>query len=372
MRVTVVDPPAYTPPYDHALCSALASQGLEVELATSRFRHGDPPPVDGFHRNECFYRFGVGNAVTKAAQHPFDMLRLARRLRRDRTDVVHFQWLPLPPLDRRLAGWFPRPRVMTAHDLLPREASDRWRRDAQRLLQSIEAVVVHSNHGRDRLVGDIGVAPEKVRVVPHGAFDYLTRLEDEQPIDPAVGELDGRRVVLCFGLVRPHKGVDTLVEVFAATPEDAVLLIVGRPLMPIEPLLRRAREHGVADRVRLVPRFVAEQEIPAYFRRADLVVLPYREVEQSGVLFTALAFASPLLVTAVGGFPEVAEHGAARVVPPGDTAALRHALVELLDDDSARSALSDAARRAAAGPYSWQRAAELTEDLYRELAGNRS
>jgi glycosyltransferase involved in cell wall biosynthesis len=372
MRVTVVDPPAYTPPYDHALCEALAREGVEVELATSRFRHGAPPPAHGFRRNECFYRLGVASAAAKAAQHAFDMLRLARRLRREQADVVHFQWFPIPPLDRRLSGRFPRPRVATAHDLLPREGSVRWRRDAQRLLRSVEAVVVHSRHGHDRLIGDFGIAPEKVRVIPHGAFDYLTRLDHERPLDPAAGDLDGRRVVLFFGLLRPHKGLDVLVDAFAATPEDAVLLIVGRPLVPVEPLLRRTRELGVADRVRFVPRFVAEEEVPAYFRRADLVVLPYREIEQSGVLFTALAFASPLLVTAVGGFPEVAEHGAARLVPPGDTASLRDALVALLDDAAARSALSDAARRAAAGPYSWQRAGELTVGLYRELAGDGS
>jgi glycosyltransferase involved in cell wall biosynthesis len=372
MRVTVVDPPAYTPPYDHALCAALAKQGLEVELVTSRFRYGSAPPVDGFRRTESFYRLGGGNRAIKAVQHPFDMSRLARRLRRGRSDIVHFQWLPIPPLDRRLVGRFARPRVATAHDLLPREASDRWRRAAQRLLQSVEAVVVHSNHGRDRLRNELGLAADKVRVIPHGAFDYLTRLEREQPIDPAVGDLDGRKVVLSFGLIRPHKGVDLLVEAFAATPEDAVLLIVGRPMMPIEPLRSRTRELGIEDRVRFVPRFVADEEIPAYFRRADLVVLPYREVEQSGVLFTALAFSSPLLVTDVGGFSEVAEQGAARLVPPADSTALRNALLDLLGDAAACSRLAEAAGRAASTEYSWQHVAELTADLYRDLAGGKT
>jgi glycosyltransferase involved in cell wall biosynthesis len=369
MRVTVVDPPAYTPPYDHALCAALAKQGLEVELATSRFRYGPVPPARGFRRNECFYRFGGSSGIAKAAQHPFDMARLARRLRRERSEVVHFQWLPIPPLDRRLVGRFGTPRVLTAHDLLPREAGERWRRAAQRLLQSVEAVVVHSKQGRERLIGDVGLAPDKVRVIPHGAFDYLTQLERERPIDPAAGDLDGRKVVLFFGLIRPHKGVDLLIEAFAAAPADAVLLIVGRPMMPIEPLLQSARELEIADRVRFVPRFIADAEIPAYFRRADLVVLPYSEIEQSGVLFTALAFSSPLLVTDVGGFSEIAEQGAARLVPPADPASLRDALLDLLGDDAARAALTDAAGRAAAGPYSWERAAELTATLYRELSG---
>ena len=99
MRITVVDPPAYTPPYDHALCAALARTDLDVELATSHFRHGPVPQPDGYTRNECFYRFGSGIRAAKLAGHPLDMLRLARHVRRAGRGVVHFQWLPIPLLD---------------------------------------------------------------------------------------------------------------------------------------------------------------------------------------------------------------------------------------------------------------------------------
>jgi glycosyltransferase involved in cell wall biosynthesis len=368
MRVTVVDPPAYTPPYDHALCAALARHGAEVELATSRFRHGPVQAPEGYTRSIRFYRRGNRSAVWKAAQHPLDMLGLARRLRRDRRDVVHFQWLPIPQLDRRLVRRFARPLVMTAHDVLPREGGRGRRRATRDLLEQMDAVVVHSEHGRGRLLGEVGIAPDKVRVIPHGAFDYLTRLPEEVPIDPAVGPLDGRKVVLCFGLMRPYKGIEVLIEAFASAPDDAVLLVVGRAMMPLDPLRRRARELGISERVRIVPRFVSDPEIPAYFRRADLVVLPYLEIEQSGVLCTALAFGTPLVASAVGAFVEVGErHGAARLVPPGDAGSLGRALAELLADDRARAQLAQAARRAAAEAYSWDRAAALTVDLYRAL-----
>jgi glycosyltransferase involved in cell wall biosynthesis len=120
--------------------------------------------------------------------------------------------------------------------------------------------------------------------------------------------------------------------------------------------------------VRWVPRFVKDDEIAAYFRRADLVVLPYREIDQSGVLFTALAFGAPLLLSAVGGFPEVAATGAAELVPPGDPAALHDALARLLADPAARARLAAAARDAAAGEYSWDRIAEQHLHVYRSLA----
>ena len=367
MRITVVDPPAYTPPYDHALCSALARAGFDVELATSPFRHGPVPQPEGYARSECFYRFGAGSRAAKLVSHPLDMLSLARHARRTGPGIVHFQWLPVPQLDGRLVSRFPRPRVLTAHDLS--RGSGPWSgRRLRALCRHLDALVAHSEEGRRQLTNTLGLPGDKVRVIPHGAFDYLTRLPRELPMDPAVGDLEGRKVVLCFGLVRPYKGVDLLIEAFAASPQDAVLLVVGRAMMPIEPLRRRARELGIGDRVRFVTRFITDPEIPSYFRRADLVALPYREIEQSGVLFTALAFGRPLVLSAVGGFSEVGErHGAARLVPAGDTSALGAALRELLDDDAARSDLSEASRRAAAGPYSWARAAELTKELYESL-----
>ena len=102
-----------------------------------------------------------------------------------------------------------------------------------------------------------------------------------------------------------------------------------------------------------MPRFIPDAELPAYFERADLVVLPYLEADQSGVLFTALAFGKPLLLSDVGGFPEVAATGAARTVPAGDSAALGAALRELLAEPAALAAMAERARAAAAGPYSW-------------------
>jgi glycosyltransferase involved in cell wall biosynthesis len=117
-----------------------------------------------------------------------------------------------------------------------------------------------------------------------------------------------------------------------------------------------------------MPRFITDPEIPAYFRRADLVVLPYREIEQSGVLYTALAFGKPIVLSGVGGFRELAEdHGAARLVPPGDAEALAGALSELVEDRRARERLASTARDAAAGPYAWDEVAARTIELYREL-----
>src|SRR5665647_1998469 len=115
VHIRVVDPAAYTPPYDHSLCSALAAQGVETELVTSRFRYGETPPPAGYKLRNHFYRI-PGALPVRVLQHPIDMLRL-RRL--PKADLTHFQWLPVQAVDRRLLPG--GPLVLTAHDVVPRE-----------------------------------------------------------------------------------------------------------------------------------------------------------------------------------------------------------------------------------------------------------
>jgi glycosyltransferase involved in cell wall biosynthesis len=356
MRVQLVDPSAFTPPYDRSLAGALARAGVDVELVTSRFLYGTVPPADGYEVNEMFYRRSSGRRLLKLAEHAPDMLRYGRHA--GQADLVHWQWLSVEQID----AWLlppKRPRVLTAHNVVAHEGRPGQASARRRLLRAMDAVVVHSEHGREQALR-LGAAGERVRVIPHGAFDYLTRLPTEQPLPPELAAVDGP-VVLFFGLIRDYKGVDVLLRAWRSVP-DAELWIVGMPRIDMTPLRSLARE-----RVRFVPRFVTDEELPAYFRRATVVVLPYRDADQSGVLYTALAFGKAIVLSDVGGFGEVAAQGAARLVPPGDETALAGALHELLADLDVRAELGIAAARAAAGRYSWDSVAQQTLALYREL-----
>lgn len=372
MRVDVVDASAYTPPYDHSLCTALGRAGAEVRLITSGFAYGSVPPPDHYARREFFYRSAAGppgsrlRLLSKLLEHGPDMVRYRAAARA--TDIVHFQWVPVGWLDRLLLP--PRPIVLTAHDLLPREPRPGQVVAQRRLYERADAVVVHSHYGRRQLVEHVGLPEGKVSVIPHGAFDYLTGLEPAKL--PAELAFDAERtgpVVLFFGLVRPYKGVDVLLEAWAevsAHVAGARLWVVGYPRVSLGPL-----QTAASGGVRFLPRFVSDAELAACFRRADLVVLPYRSTERldfSGVLATALAFGTPAVVSDVGGFSEVADAGGAVLVPPDDAAALAAAISRMLEDEPERLRVGQAARAAAAGPYSWQEAARLTLALYRTIS----
>jgi glycosyltransferase involved in cell wall biosynthesis len=358
MRIDLVDPPAFSPPYDAALASALAAIGADVRLLTSEFVHGPVPEPVGYERELFFYRGARGPAGSKArafsklASHGADM----RRYRREARDIVHFQWLTVPRSDlRRLPD---RPVVLTIHDPLERSGIKPPLRPSA--FGRVNAVVVHSEYARERVLAAHRLDPEKVHVIRHGA---IIPAAAPGPLPPELPQTD-LPVVLCFGLIRPYKGLDLLLEAWEGVT-GAELWIVGRPMMPID----RAIASAPAG-VRFVPRFVTEAEQAAVYQRADIAVLPYERGDRfgfSGVLATALGAGKAIVLSDVGGLSEVAELGAARLVAAGQSAELRSALCELIASPEDRAVLRAAARRAAAQVYSWEAAAKATLELYETI-----
>ena len=349
MHVVLADPPAFTPPYDHELATALAASGVEVELVTSPFRFGPRPAADGYVLDESFYpRSGRLSShrlrrALRAAEHPVAMRRLLRRP----GDVLHLQWVALPELDVALLR-ARRPLVFTAHDLLPRRTATR-RRLWERLFARFDRIVVHSHRGRDALAS-FGVEPEKLRVIAHPVFRS----------DPP--RADDGRTVLAPGVIRPYKGLADAVEAVLGMPE-ARLLVAGDPRLPLDDLRRRA---GARAQWRLG--YLGPRELERALSEATVGVFPYRaELDQSGALLQTLGAGVPAVVYDVGGLGEVVgRFGAGRVVAAGDVDALARSLRELLVDPAALEAARAGAERARA-ELTWEASAAAHLDLYREL-----
>lgn len=350
MRVVLADPATFTPQYDHELAAGLARIGAEVELVTSRFRFGEPPAPDGYERTEVFYplssrvfRRSRLRLPVRIVEHPFGVWQLVGR----RPDVIHVQWLAVPPLDDLLVRLRP-PAVFTAHDLLPRRTASRtrlWRR----LLGRFDRVVVHSPRGRETLAA-LGVDEGAIRVIRHPVF----------PSDPP--RVDDGRTVLCLGVIRPYKGLD---DAIAATGRvgGARLLVAGDPMEPID---RYRKAAGPVAEWRLG--YLTEAELDRALGEATVAVFPYRaELDQSGALLRALGAGVPAVVYDVGGLGEtVRAFGAGRVVPAGDVDALAASLSELLGDQTALERARQGARRARDG-LTWDASAAAHLALYREL-----
>jgi glycosyltransferase involved in cell wall biosynthesis len=349
MRVVIADPPAFTPPYDHALASALARAGAEVELVTSPFRFGEAPAPDGYRRSELFYpvsskvfRRSRLRIPVKLLEHPIGLMRLRRR----KADVVHLQWLAAPELDDRLLR-VNAPLVFTAHDILPRRTADKrdlWRR----LFGRFARVVVHSERARDQL-GEL-VEPDRLRVIPHPVF----------PSEPE--RRDDGRTLLALGIIREYKGLGDAIEATKRI-DGARLLVAGDPLESID-----GYRAAAGDRAEWRLGFLSDDEVDRALGESTVALFPYRpEIDQSGALLRALGAGVPVVAYDVGGIAEpVRRFEAGRVVPPGDLDALADAARELLDDPAALERARAGAERARR-ELTWDAAAQAHLELYREL-----
>ena len=349
MRVVLADPPAFTPPYDHSLASALAREGVEVELVTSPFRFGEVPEPDGYVRLELFYplssrlfRRSRLRIPVKLAEHPLGLARLWRRA----ADVVHLQWLAAPQLDDRLLR-VRSPLVFTAHDVLPRRTAAKqalWRR----LFARFERIVVHSESARAQLAKLADA--ERLRLIPHPVF----RSDPERR--------DDGRTLLSLGIIRAYKGIGDAVE--AVTRIDgARLLVAGDPLESVDDY--RA---AVGDQAEWRLGYLPDEEIDRALGESTVALFPYRpQIDQSGALLRALGAGVPVVAYDVGGLAEpVRRFGAGRVVPAGDVGALTEAAQELLDDPQALADARAGAERARR-ELTWEAAARAHVELYREL-----
>jgi glycosyltransferase involved in cell wall biosynthesis len=183
------------------------------------------------------------------------------------------------------------------------------------------------------------------------------------------------RALLFFGLIRGYKGLDVLIRALPAVIAGAPgtrLVVAGHPFEPVEPLQALAAELGVADAVDWRLGYVPDADVPALFASSTVVVCPYRELDSSGVLATALGHGRPAVVTDVGSLGTIVrEFEAGRVVAPEDPDALAAACVELLTSAAALASAAAGARKARA-TLTWDAAAAEHERLYEVVIAERA
>ena len=287
-------------------------------------------------------------------------------------DVVHYPmghtWAPI----LNFTAFRAFPRVATVHD--PRSHLGEKHTRLSFLLRKValwhvERVVILSEALLEDM-HDRGVPPDRIDVIPLGEFSYY-----QSGAETDVGEnmtSERRRTLLFFGRLREYKGLEILAESFRILKEavpDARLLIVGsgdfRPY---------AAAFAAMQDVTIVNRFVADSEVNEFFAQAGVLIVPYVEASQSGVIPIAYPLGIPVVATDVGGLKEQVEDGVSGfLVPPRDPVAMAHKCAELMLDKDTYARLSDGARVTARTKMSWDHIAELTVACYQKAieAGKR-
>jgi glycosyltransferase involved in cell wall biosynthesis len=236
----------------------------------------------------------------------------------------------------------------------------------------LDRVHVFSSYARDRLIEDFRVPEWKLLLTPLGNYEDFVA---QHPVDagPACRSSfdipQEARVILCFGLIRPYKGVDRLLAAFEllAKAEELHLVIAGSTTPELARELEAAIERSEAKaRIRFRPRFSSDPELAALLRMADIVVLPYRHVYQSGALLLAMSFGKAIIASDIPGLAEYLESGVEGILcDTSKPAHLSREILALAREDARREALGAAAREVSLECYGWDGIAAQIQALYR-------
>jgi len=372
--------------YAFALAMGLISKGICLDVVGSD--EVDSPELHttpnlrflnfrGSQRNNA-------NVIQKVSKLLVYYVRLLRYVLQSDSPILHILWNnELETFDRTIMMLFYRmcgkKVAFTAHNVngAKRDRKDSLINRATLRIQYrlCDHIFVHTQKMKSELCHDFGVAAEAVTVLRY-PINNAVPSTNLTPFDAKryLGLKEDEKAILYFGKIRPYKGIEYLLDAFrliAADPHSNYRLIVaGEPKKGSEEYLhgieRFVESSLIRERVMMKTQFIPDEEMELYFKAADVLVLPYKEIFQSGVLFLSYGFGLPVIATDVGSFREdIVEGSTGFLCKPGDPADMakvvegyfaselfknlnvgRYELMEYANANHSWNAVADLARRA--------------------------
>jgi glycosyltransferase involved in cell wall biosynthesis len=291
---------------------------------------------------------------------------IVKQIRGLNPDVIHIQrghpWFNfgLYFLDRHCI-------VTTIHDVTlhsgDRESSIIPQFTHRLAVKHAKQIIVHGEELKHEMIRKYNIAPEDINVLHRGVNSIYTRY-----IDGPIEEED--HTILFFGRIFGYKGLQYLVEAEPLITKEIPglrIIIAGRG----EDVNKLFRDKMInKDRYTIYNKHIPNTMVPELFQRASVVVLPYTDASQSGVVPLAYAFKKPVVVTNVGSLPEVVDDGETGcIVPPRDSEKLASAVINLLKNNEKRKRMGQNAYKKTQEELSWDNIAIRTMDVYKKAMG---
>ncbi len=300
--------------FNESLAMHLQQDGNEVEIISYRFQYPALlfPGKSQYSNGEAPAGLRIDARIHSLS--PFNWRRVSGEVirRQPRLVIIHY-WMPFfAPAMGYIAGRIKKKPGITvlllAHNLIPHEHQPGTVFLTRRLLRNVNGLVA--------LSGSVVRDAKKILpglpaiVIPHPVYDSYGEKEDRATSLSHLGLSTGKKYILFFGLVRKYKGLDILLRALPLVKtEDLAVLVAGEFYDKKEEYLALADELNIRHMIILRDEYIPDDEVKYYFSAADLVVQPYRSATQSGVTQIAYHFEVPMVVSDVGGLPEIVEDG---------------------------------------------------------------
>ncbi len=324
-----------------------------------------------------FGKYKFGKAI-KAFEYIINMMVITNSVRLDKIELVHIQWLPLIELlgfksleIKFLEFWKSRgvKIIYTAHNILPHDSGKKYYETYSKVYKLCDQLICHTNKTALELEDKFKIESQKINVIPHGPlFDNIQNINQNEARKKL--NLPDKKTVLILGFLRPYKGIEFLLKSWkkltSEINEPLNLIIAGEGKKEYKSkILKYIEELGVENSVTTKFQFIDADDVAAYHFAADLVVFPYKDIDQSGALYSAMATKRPIVVTSVGGFKEVVQDGVnGYLINYGDTNELAKKMSIMLRDRHICRRFVEKNKELLDTKYSWDRIADETLKVY--------
>ncbi|MBD5496296.1 MAG: glycosyltransferase [Lachnospiraceae bacterium] len=300
--------------------------------------------------------------------NPFNIIRVGKMLKKQNPDLVIMQWWHpyFAPCYRLLCAAMGKKiqKMFICHNVFPHERFPMDRFLAKMTLKRGDSFIVHSkSDGEDLLT----MKPDaKVKQNPHPTYNaFKIRNLDKEQARKDLGEGKDTKLLLFFGFVREYKGLKHLLKAMPQVKEkleNVKMMVVGSFADDKADYMQLISDMQIGGCVELIDGYTPDNEVEKYFAACDVVVLPYESATQSGIVQIAYGFEKPVIVTNVGGLPDVVTDGkTGYVVEPKKPEALSDAIVDFYRNGRGQEFQDNV--RQEAYRFSWERLREAMEEL---------
>ncbi len=363
--------------YDFPLCQALKRIGVNTLLFTC-----DETNVDSRFDVEVFrvYQgiYSGPNTLVKGLRFLRGSLRAALKARSVGCRIAHFHFFQTSL--RELIGVFLFKVLCfkilaTVHDV---ESFDEGKRsqNIRSIHKMVDRVIVHNKTSKFKFQESTRYGHQRVAVIPHGHYlDFTQDIPEKMRAKKHLGVSEFEHVLLFFGQIKKVKGLDILLKSLPGVLKECprtVLIIAGKLWKDEWDYYQRIiTDKQIETNVLTHIRYIPDEEVKYYYAAADIVVLPYRKIFQSGVLLMAMSYGKAVVASDIDGMKEVVTDGLNGLIfkkdAPDD---LSRKILSLLSNKSLTGKLGEAAWQKMATNYSWENIAHHTKAIYEELLDN--
>lgn len=300
--------------------------------------------------------------------NPFNIIRVGKKIKKQNPDLVIIQWWHpyFAPCYILLCGAIGRiiQKMFICHNVFPHERFPMDRLLTKLTLKKGDSFIVHSKSDSEDL---LTIKPKAVlKLNPHPTYNaFKIRNIDKAQAREELEEGQDTKLLLFFGFVREYKGLKHLLKAMPKVKEklrNVKLMVVGSFADDKSDYMQLISDMHIEDCIDIKDGYTPDNEVEKYFASCDVVVLPYESATQSGIVQIAYGFEKPVIVTNVGGLPDVVTDGkTGYVVESGNPEALAESIVKYFESDKEEEFVRNV--REEAYRFSWDRMVEKIESF---------